>query len=458
MKLTECLDVLVAAEQGRAALAPGRYALLMYGVEEMQQQDEDADEDDEADDEDDEEAEDESGLTQVGEADSFPAALDRLGQTLLGWMDRFTLDDYLPKEGESVRWFDEKLRDYVDLTAHFRALRTPARLAIFSYVAGSLSGPFYTVDAQRSIEDPYVGDALVRFPGARFVFGMGAAPPNQDQAWCIVEQQPIGTLSAADRALHAACATDDLSALHAALAAGAGVNSLDERGTSPLHVAVAHRQDAAVAALIAAGADVKLQSAFGNAPQFASFGADGQIFPLTQTVDDDADFSLLSRLVEAGAEVNARSTLGLTLVDLLLNGAAYPAARMAWLRERGGRSGRLRPELLRELLRLPPWGDLPALRILVNQVRYVLEDGADANQPPPNSFHDRPLQTLIGSTGYSEKEIPGDVLEELVALLLRHGAQDSAGASGKTARQHAESWVRHGFTHYEGVVRLLSST
>lgn len=450
MKLTEFLQLLVDVQDGRVVAMPGRYAVLVYGADQSPAAPEHEDDEDQASSVD---------FELVGEAPSLPAAMDHLGTLMAGWTGHAGASEIIPAGTQTITWFDDKTCDDVDLTAYFHALRAPARAALFACVAGYLAGPFYEItDEDQSTQDPYAHHVLTRFPGARFVFGMAAAPPNQGKAWCIVELQPTGALSARDRELHAACASGDVDALYAALALGAHIDGLDERGMAPLHVAVGHRKDGAAAALLAAGADASLQAGFGNAPQFAALGEDEQLYPTAFQVDDDAHWMMLQRLVEAGADVQARNTLGMTLVDLLLWSPAYPVERIAWLRARGAQSGWLRHDKLTEKLCIPPWGDLPALRRLVNQVRYLLEDGADANQPPSLGFDDRPLQSLIGSTGYSEQEIPGDILEELVALLLRHGAQDGPDRYGTSALQHAESWVSHGFRHYEAVVRLLQSS
>lgn len=67
-------------------------------------------------------------------------------------------------------------------------------------------------------------------------------PPSQDEV-------------SAYRGLHAAAAAGDLAAIETAIRAGAGINAVDPRQRTPLHVAIFRKQHDAARALLRLGAD-----------------------------------------------------------------------------------------------------------------------------------------------------------------------------------------------------------
>ncbi|MDX3227576.1 ankyrin repeat domain-containing protein [Streptomyces sp. ME19-01-6] len=298
--------------------------------------------------------------------------------------------------------------------------------------------------------------------GARMVFLSTAVPPNQEADYGILELQPTGEPSDADRALMDAAEDGDTDALSEALSEGAHVNALDERGMSALHIAVAHRRLSAVTALLAAGADPALQFAYNNAPQFASLDDSERVSAGAERLEDDEHLAILHALIEAGAPVNAQNRDGSTLLDMAIATQPYPEETIRFLVGKGTRSVRLTDPDFGRLLAVLPYSDgRQALETRVNEVRFLLESGArpeDAEVAAQQTWlrhGDGPaLHALLAFTGYYEREVPGDILVELVDVLLRHGVRDTS-YQGSTALERAEEQVKNGHANYEPVVRRL---
>ncbi|EFL26611.1 hypothetical protein SSOG_06325 [Streptomyces himastatinicus ATCC 53653] len=95
-----------------------------------------------------------------------------------------------------------------------------------------------------------------------------------------------------------------------------------------------------------------------------------------------------------------------------------------------------------------PYRDEDLLRVLQNQVRFLLATGAP---------YDHPLDAMLGSTGYYERELSADYLVGLVDLMLTHGVRDRPGTYGRTARESAQQHIAHGLAHYQAVVDRLAA-
>jgi uncharacterized protein len=300
--------------------------------------------------------------------------------------------------------------------------------------------------------DAYLGESPLLYVGARFVFLASAAPPNQDFAVGILELQPTGAPGDADRALAEACRAGVSDAAGAALAAGASVNGIDERGISPLHVAVAYRHRTVVEALLAAGADAGSQSEFGNAPQFAALDVQGRVGPYATRIDGEPHWQILSALIDAGVDVNAANRTGATLLDLAVAMVPYPTEIVDFLLARDARCAHLQGKRLPDLARLLPYPDLDKLRARVNEVRILLRSGVNPNVPVDGRFALNELFLL----GYHEDEVPGEILLALTDELISHGAADLPDRQeGRTALDRAEAWLEHGLTHYGPTVERL---
>ncbi|NUP40676.1 MAG: ankyrin repeat domain-containing protein [Streptomyces sp.] len=300
------------------------------------------------------------------------------------------------------------------------------------------------------------------FAGARIVLLSTAVPPNQEADYGILELQPTGEPTDADRALMDAAEAGDTDALSEALSEGARVNALDERGMSALHIAVAHRQASAVTALLAAGADPALQAAYNNAPQFASLDDSERVTAGAERLEDAGHLAILRTLIDAEAPINAQNRDGSTLLDLAIATHPYPEETIRHLVGKGARSIRLTDPDFGRLLAVLPYSDgRQALETRVSQLRFLLESGARpedaeaAAQRPWLRAQDGPaLHALLHFTGYYEREVPGDILLALVDLLVRHGVRDTS-YQGSTALECAEEWVKNGHANYEPVVRRL---
>ncbi|MFI1850629.1 ankyrin repeat domain-containing protein [Streptomyces sp. NPDC020480] len=294
------------------------------------------------------------------------------------------------------------------------------------------------------------------FAGARFVFLSTAVPPNQEADYGILELQPVGDPEDANRALMDAAEAGDADAVSEALSEGAHIDALDERGMSALHIAVAHRRLSAVTALLAAGADPGLQAAYNNAPHFAALDHH------SERIEDADHLAILRTLIEAEAPINAQNRDGSTLLDLAIATQPYPEETIRFLVGRGARSVRLADPDFGRLLAVLPYSDgRRALETRVSEVRFLLESGArpdDAEVAAQRTWlrpGDGPaLHALLSFTGYYEREVPGNILLELVEQLLSHGVRDTT-YQGSTALECAEKWVKNGHANYEPVVRRL---
>ena len=447
MDLDEVLRCLVEAESGelRKELTGGRYAVVQYDPDEWTFTEADLAElfgapapaAEDTDEEDEDEDEDGASFALIGVAASVYEALDLLGEELPDEEELTELDQEEWAEEAAHFGADVVAEDGDEWVAQLQGIRDPRRRSVVQLLCGVL-GPmdFLTEEFE---EDPYLGHVPARLPGARFVMLASAAPPNQEAAYAILELPPRGTPDPAARALLRAAADGDLAALRTAIGEGADVNTLDEYGTAPLHHAVAARTPAAVGALLAAGADPRAQASFGNAPQFAT---------AARRVDGDEHWSILWSLLDAGADINAASTSGQTLLDLAICSDPYPERQIHLLLDRGAVSRELANTRVDSLVSRLPYRYEYLLRILRNQVRFLLTTGAP---------YDHPLDAMLGSTGYYERELSGDYLVGLVDLMLAHGVRDRPGTYGRTARESAQHHVAHGLTHYQAVADRLAT-
>jgi ankyrin repeat protein len=226
---------------------------------------------------------------------------------------------------------------------------------------------------------------------------------------------------------------------------------------APLHVAVAHRQLAVVAALLAAGADANLQSEYGNAPHFAALDRVQRVMPCARQIEDKNHWQILRTLLDAGADVNATSRRGATVMDLAIATVPYPREPLRFLVARSAR-GDLDGSSLGGLLDGLPAYSLRHLQVRVNKVRFLLEAGADPNQLHSSRFgreEKTALSLLFDSVGYKEDSVPGEIFLELVEELLRHGARDVPSSDGRTALDRAERWLEYGYENYRLAVERL---
>ncbi|WP_262702519.1 MULTISPECIES: ankyrin repeat domain-containing protein [Streptomyces] len=469
MDLDELLRCLAEAESGelREELTGGRYVVVQYNPEGTYFDDADLAElfgapapGTGVTDEDGEEFEDEEDayFDVIGVVPSVYEALDLLGEELPDeeWLTELDEEEWAAEAaefGEDVFGTaaenagrtdgsdGEEGNEWLDL---LRGIRDPRRRSVVQLLCGVL-GPMDFL-TEEFAKDVYLGGVATRLPGARFVMLASAAPPHQEVAFGILELPPRSTPDPVGRALLRACAAGDVGALSAALGEGADVGTLDEYGATPLHHAVAARSAAAVDALLAAGADPRAQSAFGSAPQFTAAGP-GRPHPTTRRVEGEEHWSVLWPLLDAGADVNAVNTAGQTLLDLAIRADPYPERQVRLLRERGAVSGELTNISVDWLVRRVPYGYEDQLRILLNHVRFLLDTGAP---------YDHPLDSLLASAGYYERELSADYLVELIDIMVSRGVRDRPGTYGRTARESAQHWVDHGLTHYQAVVDRLT--
>ena len=349
--------------------------------------------------------------TLSGETTSIHAAFDLVAEHLI----EFAGDEDPAELVAMLADFDNGLVDQL----RGMGITSPAR----QLVAASLmdaAGPMRIVTDEHW-RDAYLGEAPLAYPGARFVLLASAEPPNQEFAVGILELQPTA------------------------------VDGLDERGMSPLHVAVAHLDRPAVLALLAAGADVGLQAEFGNAPQFAALES-GEVGSYAARIDDGVHREIVKTLIDAGADVNFANRSGATLLDLAVATVPYPTEIVDFLLSHGARSGQLRGSQLPELTRSLPYPDPDDLQFRLNQIRLLLRTGVDPNSPLDG-------ETALGALfhwGYHERELSGEYVLALVDLLVTHGAAvDLPDRDGRTALDRAVMWFENGLTHYGPVVDRL---
>ncbi|MEU9115097.1 ankyrin repeat domain-containing protein [Streptomyces sp. NPDC048483] len=445
MELDDVLQALTEAESGRRRpeLTHGHYIVVAFDPDAAYEE-----EDDEADEGEEEDEEEEACAgAEVGRASSLYDAFDVLSSAV-----EELYGDHRDHEvggDEYEEWLDDLAGNDAQYAPLLRAIHSPKRRGLAYYLMGyDAPMDIVTTDLWRGA---YLGDAAAQYPGARLVFLITAAPPHHEEAYAVLEHQPTGDPSDADRALMEACRHGDPAALSAALATGAHVNALDERGMTPLHIATAHRHVTAVTALLEAGADPALQAAYGNAPHFAGLDRNGRVGSHAEEIEDDGHWRIVRTLIDAGAPLDAADRTGATVLDAALATLPYPEGAIRHLVTHGARSNRLAGVSLNGLLNRLPYHEQRELKVRVNQVRFVLESGPDEAELAGA------LHALLGSTGYYEREVPGEILLELVDLLVRHGVPDTPGNYGRSALEEAENWVTHGHTHYRPVVDRLRS-
>ena len=362
----------------------------------------------------------------LGEADSVYAALDLLAAHFVGLLGGEPDPGELTADYRSVgvveddyeRWLDDGVRPYAGL---LRAIRTPRRRMLAYYLMGFLSGPMDVV-TDRYWRDVYLGAAPLLFPGSRFVFLISAAPPAQEEAYGILECQPVGVPTQADRALAEACRGGDAEAVTGAVAAVDRPDTLDGRGMSALHLAVAYRRPAAVSARLAAGVDPNLQAEYGNAAHFAAVDRDGLVGPVADRIEDPEHWRILRALIEAGAALDAGNRCGATLLDVAIATRPYPEEWIDFLVGRGARSALTAGSCLGDLLWELKFDEGRSVEIRANQVRFLLDSGADPNEVSGAPYaRELPMRSLVGYP-YDSRNVPGEILVELVDQLLRHGA------------------------------------
>ena len=278
MDLVDILRHLAEADAGQrqAEMCGGHY--IVVGCDDLSEYDE---------------YEEEGAGTTIGEASSLYDALDLLAAVIVEQLG----DDW-------ERWAEDVDAD---------GITSPSRRVLASFLTSD-HGPMDTV-TDDFWDDAYLGAALTRFPGARFVFLTSAIPPYQDVAFAILEHQPTGT------------------------------DGLDGRGMAPLHHAVARRDLAAVRSLLDDGADPCQQADFGNSPHFAAVdGTTELVGPCADRIEDAEHWQILRMLVEAGAQVNATNLEGATLLDLAMATTPCPEEAVGFLRgadvQAGHRGGR----------------------------------------------------------------------------------------------------------------------
>ncbi len=217
--------------------------------------------------------------------------------------------------------------------------------------------------------------------------------------------------------LHVAARAGDREAIHSLLAGGADVNARDDAGNTPLMVAAMCADAETVNTLLKAGADVKAKNKAGATAllRAATFPARAELL-LTAGADvavqsesgnsalmlaarKPGNSALVKRLLERGADVNAKNGLGATA----LMGAVAA-------------------------------GD-------ADSVNLLLDKGADVNAAPAMSG-----EGFIfggGRTPLMWAAFRGDV--DLVKLLLARGAKVDAFTLAGTALSHA-AWGGHATT------------
>ncbi|MFE9500630.1 ankyrin repeat domain-containing protein [Streptomyces collinus] len=279
---------------------------------------------------------DSAAARMVGEASSVYAGLDQLADEIAASYGGDTAEEVL------AEFWDEATKENPKLCEIQTVNRRLLALAPLGYTS------LLDIVTANHWEDCYLGEAPLIFPGARFVFLASAAPPHHEEAYALLELQPVGEPTPADEALLGAAGA---AVAAAALDNGAEADALDDRGTSPLHHAVAHRRADVVASLLAAGPDPSQQADFGNAPQFAAL--DRTVKAAADCIDDDNHCHIIRMLIEAGAPVNAQDLTGATLLDLAAATRPYPQEVIPFLIGHGARLTRRAGDLTELLEEIP---------------------------------------------------------------------------------------------------------
>lgn len=214
--------------------------------------------------------------------------------------DEFEADAFDP-DGFEANDFDRWFKGDESALALLKAKPTNSRKMLMFLLYGYYA-PMSAFDAKTQSFDPYMGGAVKLFTGARALYGASAASPHQEEAMAVFELQPT------DR--------ED------------GPNSLDERGMSPLHHAVARGDLTEVTALLEAGADPNLQAEYGNSPLFAATDRRGETASALKELDSER-WVLTRVLLDHGADIDSRDRVGRTLADLAAGTLPYPAEVIA---------------------------------------------------------------------------------------------------------------------------------
>jgi hypothetical protein len=434
------------ADRRRPELCDGRFVYLARWPDDFRDPDDDYEDDDFA----------------RFEETSLYDALDRWASDIVAMLETDDSAELTEEHRNDVperdydRWLWEDLLGYAPL---LRDIHSPSRLILAYYILEIVGLPM-SVDTTDFVAGVELDSASGQYHSARTLISMSAAPPHHDEWYAILQCQPTGapTAANADLGLLAACRDGDPDAVAPAVAAGADVNKLDERGMTALHVAVAHRHLPVVRALLAAGADPTTQAEYGNAAQFAAL-RDGEVLPVADRVEDPIHQQILEALLDAGAPPNAASRTAATLTDLAIRTRPYPKAfidRLLAAGAGGEKISRARISLSSRLEHLPA-GSTRLLETFANEMRFLLETGTDPNLLDGDDPWDRQpaLYALLAFTGYGVDDVPPDLLLELVDTLLEHGAGAGRPDDLNTAIEHAQGWVDHGFGHYAPIVERL---
>lgn len=368
-----------------------------------------------------EEDRDLAGLALRGSTSTAAEAFDLLGDTMAHDIGD-DVDDLVADElgiGVEVNDFDQWFEGDEAAIALLKSKPTNGRKMLMFLLYGYYA-PMNDLDARTQPYDRYLGAAAKLFTGARAHYGASAAPPHFEDGMVVFELQPT------DR--------ED------------GPNSLDDRGMSPLHHAVAQGDFPTVTALLEAGADPNLQSEYGNSPLFAAIDHRGHTSSVLEAIDSDR-WAVTRALLDHGARTNSRDRLGRTLVDLAAQTLPYPAAVIEELHVRGGQSFMLKPEEIRSRLECLYFDKLDWFQVRLNEIRYLLENGAERRGL---------LHHFFGTSGWWEDELSGDQLVAVVGLLLSQGVRDEE-IDGKTAGEHARKWLEQGFEHYQAAIDLIEA-
>jgi len=224
-------------------------------------------------------------------------------------------------------------------------------------------------------------------------------------------------------ALHWAAHRDDLPIADLLIRAGARANVWNDLGATPLHLACTNRSAAMVERLLAAGADARAALLNGETVLMTCARA-GNARAVKAVLGRGADVNAVERehrqtalmwaaaqrhpdvvrmLIDAGADIRARS---LTYAQTVVGEQTQRTGReqLNYTVQRGGATA---------LLFAARVGDVESARLLLNA-------GADAHDAQPDGVSALVLATHSGHGG-------------VTALLLEHGADPNAFASGYSA-------------------------